>query len=127
MLKLKKVIREILPAKIQYSGDTDHFELYQINPTQEYRKYMYMGIDSLHRMGWDVNKDRYALMYTDKISSKITAEDIFIRFNRDIPRNFRGRSMSVSDILVLCIGGKRTTYYVDSIGFTELPDNFWES
>lgn len=126
-MRLRKIIREILPAKIYYSDDVNHFELYQIKPTSESRKYMYMGIDLLDRMGWEVNKNRYTLMYTDKISDRITPDDIFVRFNRDIPRNFRGRAMSVSDILVMYINGKKTTYYVDGFGFEELPDNFWDN
>ena len=126
-MKIRKIVREFLPAKLHYSDNVNHFELYQIEPTSESRKYMYMGIDLLHRMGWEVSKDRYTLMYTDKITEKTTPDDIFVRFNRDIPRNFRGRSMSVSDILVMYIDGKKTTYYVDGFGFEELPDNFWDN
>lgn len=127
MMRIRKIIREILPARLHYSDNVNHFELYQIKPTSEFRKYMYMGTDLLERMGWKVNKDRYTLVYTDKINEKTTPDDIFVRFNRDIPKNFRGRSASVSDILVICINGNKTTYYVDSFGFEKMSDDFWDN
>lgn len=126
-MKFRKIFRRFLPAKIYYSNHTNHFKLYQIKPTKESRKYMYIGIDVLDRMGWELNSGRYTLVYTDKMGNRVSPNDIFIRFNRDIPRNFRGRPMSVSDILVMCINGKKTTYYVDACGFKELPDSFWDN
>ena len=53
-----------------------------------------------------------------------TLEDIYRRFNIDHPEDFRGHSLSVSDVVVLHENGADTTYYVDSIGFRELPDFF---
>ena len=41
------------------------------------------------------------------------------------PDDFKGHSLSVSDVVVLHEKGKDTAYYVDSIGFRELP-NFLE-
>ena len=32
------------------------------------------------------------------------------------------RSLSVSDIVVLTQGGKKTAYYTDSVGFKEVPE-----
>ena len=53
-----------------------------------------------------------------------TLEDIYRRFNIDHPEDFRGHSLSVSDVVVLHEKGTDTAYYVDSIGFKELPDFF---
>jgi hypothetical protein len=38
------------------------------------------------------------------------------------PEDFRGHSLSVSDIVALKVDGVVSSHYVDSIGFQELPD-----
>ena len=48
---------------------------------------------------------------------------IFERFNIDRPKDFRGHSLSVSDIVVLNDGEKVTAHFVDSISFEQL-DSF---
>ena len=53
-----------------------------------------------------------------------TLEDIYRRFNIDHPEDFRGHSLSVSDVVVLHENGADAAYYVDSIGFKELPGFF---
>lgn len=53
-----------------------------------------------------------------------TLEDIYRRFNIDHPEDFKGHSLSVSDVVVLHGNGADTAYYVDSIGFQELPGFF---
>ena len=50
-------------------------------------------------------------------------EGIFIRFNCDIPIDYFGTSLSVSDVVVLKLNNKTTAYYVDSFGFKKL-ENF---
>ena len=50
-------------------------------------------------------------------------EGIFIRFNCDIPIDYYGTSLSVSDVVVLKMNNVITAYYVDSFGFKKL-ENF---
>ena len=51
-------------------------------------------------------------------------EDIYRTFNIDHPADFRGHSLSVSDIVVLNRDGKEEAHYCDSIGFTSVPEFF---
>ena len=51
---------------------------------------------------------------------------IYERFNIQRPADFTGHSLSVSDVVVLNDGSTVKAYYVDSIGFAELPDFFKE-
>lgn len=53
----------------------------------------------------------------------MSLDDIFERFNIDRPEDFRGHSLSVSDIVVLNDGEKVTAHFVDSISFEQL-DSF---
>lgn len=51
---------------------------------------------------------------------------LYERFNIHSPDDFRGHSLSVSDVIVLDVDGKKTAYYVDSFGFTEIEEFFKE-
>ncbi len=50
-------------------------------------------------------------------------EALYVQFNAAHPEDFRGHSLSVSDIVALKVGGVVSCHYVDSIGFKEL-ENF---
>jgi len=51
-------------------------------------------------------------------------EDLYAEFNLAIPEDFRGHSMSVSDVVVLHQAGEDSAYYCDMIGFREVPEFF---
>ena len=49
-------------------------------------------------------------------------EDIYTRFNIDHPKDFKGHSLSVSDVVVLHQNGQDTAHYVDNFGYKEVPE-----
>ena len=49
-------------------------------------------------------------------------EEVYRKFNIDHPADFKGHSLSVSDIVVLRENGKNSAHFVDSFGFTGIPD-----
>lgn len=51
-------------------------------------------------------------------------EDVYAKFNIRHPEDFKGHSLSVSDVVVLTKCGMSKAFYCDSIGFKELPDAF---
>ena len=53
-------------------------------------------------------------------------EDIYTRFNIDHPKDFKGHSLSVSDVVVLHQSGQDTVHYVDSFGYKDVPEFFKE-
>jgi hypothetical protein len=55
-----------------------------------------------------------------------TLENLFYKFNMERPEDFKGHSLSVSDVIVIRERGKSTAYYVDSLGFKQL-DRFEKS
>ena len=61
-------------------------------------------------------------IYTAELTPGTSLEDIYTRFNIDHPKDFRGHSLSVSDIVVLHQNGGNTAHYVDSIGYREVPE-----
>ena len=63
------------------------------------------------------------MVYSERLRDATTLDNLFERFNIERPKNdFTGHSMSVSDVIIMNWGGRLTAYYVDSLGFTELPD-----
>ena len=73
--------------------------------------------------GMQIKKEDYKLVYVGELSGNMSLDDIFEKFNIDRPEDFRGHSLSVSDIIVLNDGEKVTAHFVDSISFEQL-DSF---
>ena len=70
--------------------------------------------------GMQIKKEDYKLVYVGELLGNMSLDDIFERFNIDRPKDFRGHSLSVSDIVVLNDGEKVTAHFVDSISFEQL-------
>ena len=73
-------------------------------------------------MGFTVDGKDYQMVYSERLRDATTLDNLFERFNIERPNDFTGHSMSVSDVIIMNRGGRLTAYYVDSFGFTELPD-----
>ena len=82
----------------------------------------FMGMDYLESKGIAVTKENYDLLYTAPLEEGTSLEDIYTRFNIDRPADFRGHSLSVSDVVVLHQNGENTSHYVDSFGYREVPE-----
>lgn len=54
-------------------------------------------------------------------------EDIYRTFNVDYPADFKGHSLSVSDVVVLHQNGQDTAHYCDSVGFQQVPEFLQEN
>ena len=76
------------------------------------------------------SKWAYEVVYHGSISMSKDVnrqlEDLYVKFNIDHPNDFRGHSMSVSDIVALKVAGEVSFHYVDSVGFQKL-ENFMKS
>lgn len=120
-------------------GSTDKYGIYQLKKTPELDGLRFEGTESLKRMGitkynFDAIKpENYEFVYTGELkefegqTSGETLEAIYTKFNIDHPEDFRRHemplhSLSVSDVVVLHQDGDNTANFVDSFGFTELPD-----
>lgn len=104
------------------SGNDDKYALYQISSNGSGSDKMFMNMKSLKQSGQDVDGAEYDLVYSGRLTKNDDLESIFERFNIDRPTDFYGHSLSVSDVIVTIKRGKAEAHFVDSIGFTELPD-----
>ncbi|MDY6311922.1 MAG: YodL domain-containing protein, partial [Lachnospiraceae bacterium] len=103
-------------------GIEDRFGIYQLKDTEEARDIHFMGMDYLESKGIAVTKENYDLLYTAPLEEGTSLEDIYTRFNIAHPADFRGHSLSVSDVVVLHQNGENTSHYVDSFGYREVPE-----
>ena len=101
-------------------GDT--FSIYQLKPGDSTRDYRFEPLDAIRNNGLSVKPENYELVYTAPLTAKDDLESIYNRFNVDRPADFKGHSLSVSDIVVLHQDGKDTAHYCDRTGFSEVPE-----
>ena len=102
--------------------DKDTFTIYQLKDGDGMRDYHFEPYDRLQAAGLSVEAANYNLIYAAELTPGTSLEDIYTRFNIDHPKDFKGHSLSVSDIVVLHQNGEDTAHYVDSFGYKEVPE-----
>ncbi|HFM6584816.1 TPA: YodL domain-containing protein [Enterococcus faecium] len=100
----------------------DTFSIYQLRGGEETRDYRFEPYERLQAAGLAVDSANYDLVYTAPLDKSTSLEDIYRTFNIDHPADFRGHSLSVSDVVVLHQNGQDTAHYVDSFGYMEVPE-----
>ena len=102
--------------------DRDSFSIYQLKRGDETRDLRFEPYDRLTAAGHTVDPANYDLIYSAPLVPGTSLKDIFTRFNIDHPKDFKGHSLSVSDVVVLHQNGQDTAHYVDSIGYRQTPE-----
>ena len=112
--------------KLFLENPQDAFLIYQIRRGGELDAYRFMNYDYLQSKGVMPERGGYDAIYTGGLAdygdNKTNLDMIYQRFNVDHPADFKGHSLSVSDIVALKQNGVVSCHYVDSIGFRELPN-----
>jgi antirestriction protein ArdC len=111
-------------AYLPERGDT--FTIYQLRDGDETRNLRFESLAAVTAAGLAVALANYDNMYSAPLDKDMTLKEIFYTFNMDRPEDFKGHSLSVSDVVVMNRDGKETAFYVDGggNGFQELPDFF---
>ena len=109
------------------------YTIYQIKKGEEYHNSRFTDWKGLKRYNVPFDKSSYESVYggyiTDISRSQnraVILDDIFRKFNVDRPEDFRGHSLSVSDIIVLEDKNSSSAFFVDSYGMTEVTDLFFD-
>lgn len=100
----------------------DSFSIYQLRNEDSTRVYRFEPYDRLQATGLTVDKANYTEVYAAPLTAGTTLEDIYRTFNVDYPADFKGHSLSVSDVVVLHQNGQDTAHYCDSVGFQQVPE-----
>ena len=104
---------------------SDSFAIYQLRDNDDTARLHYMNSKYLEKKGLSVQKENYAAVYAGDLDHRGDTQDklneLYETFNIRRPEDFRGHSLSVSDIVALKQNGVVSCHYVDSWGFKELP------
>ena len=114
-------------------GSMDKYGIYQLKDNPELDKFRFEGTESLKRMG--ITKynfdtmvpENYEQVYMGELSEfrgrtqVETLEAIYTKFNIDHPADYKAHSLSVGDIVVLHENRENSAHFVDTFGFTGLP------
>ena len=99
------------------------FSIYQINVDRDTANVCFIGMESLEKIKGtkDVNAAAYDRVYDGKMDC-ISLENIYQKFNVDHPADYKGRSLSVSDVVEIRESDTLNPgfYFVDSIGFKSI-------
>lgn len=99
------------------------FSIYQINVDRDTANVCFIGMESLEKIKGTkgVNAAAYDRVYDGKMDC-ISLENIYQKFNVDHPADYKGRSLSVSDVVEIRESDTLNPgfYFVDSIGFKSI-------
>lgn len=112
----------------------DSYAILQLRRTDETTDERFMSYGYLQSHGKEPDIDHYDVVYVAElptnphVSQDTMLEGLYTKFNVEHPEDFRGHSLSISDIVALKTDAVVSYHYVDSIGFKELygfmPDNY---
>ena len=110
-------------------GSGNRFGIYQIREgLSDSRSYLFTPMEQLQEFGLDVQRRNYELVYSAPFTERVeyltdrypVLNRIYQDFNLDHPDDYKGRSISVSDIIVLKANSDISSHFVDRIGFVEI-------
>lgn len=95
--------------------------IYQINPDRDENNVAFLNYENLERFqgSAELRSEIYDKVFEGKVACG-TLEEVYQMFNLDHPDGYRGRSLSVSDVVEVVGEEKSTFHFCDSIGFREV-------
>jgi hypothetical protein len=132
--KVDATVAETAPEEVEHKDLTEPLDenststspsqrrlsIYQLKRSDDLHDIRFESYDYLQKNGIKCDIRNYDLVYSDHIRSNETLENLFYKFNMEHPEDFKGHSLSMSDVIVVKERGKKTAYYVDSFGFKQL-------
>ena len=110
------------------AAESDVYLILQLKDCPETRDERYASMKLLEQMGMTPNPAHYEVIYFANTPAYLCGmpdaaalEELFIQFNVNHPADFKGHSLSVSDVIALKRQGQVDAFFVDSFGFKELP------
>lgn len=97
------------------------FELWQVRLERTREK----AWQSWDKINDEFNLLDYDLAYSMPCKNDVDLEELFEKFNSVYPMNYKGRSMSVSDLIVF--PETKEAYYVDLYGFNNISNRIFRT
>lgn len=96
--------------------------IYQVNMGRDHNRIAFQGFDGLERFQGtsEIDSEIYDKVFEGEVSCE-NLEDVYRMFNLDHPKGYKGRSLSVSDVVeVIGADGESTYNFCDTIGFQKV-------
>jgi hypothetical protein len=101
-------------------GEGNRFGIYQVKNGDDFCDFRYVSTEELQARGLEVIRGNYELVYTAPISERLehpkdvtpVLDKIYAAFNARHPDDYTGRSVSMSDVIVLKYGNYISENYV---------------
>lgn len=95
--------------------------IYQIDPDRDENNVAFLNYENLERFQGSaaLRSEIYDKVFEGEMECG-TLEEVYQMFNLDHPDGYRGRSLSVSDVVEVVGEEKSTFHFCDSIGFREV-------
>lgn len=107
------------------NNPADSYAIYQLRDGEDMTALRFVNSEYLEQKGLSLEHNNYTAVYAGDLKSTGNTQDklntLYQTFNIDSPADFRGHSLSVSDIVALRQNGVVSCHYVDSLGFKEVP------
>lgn len=88
--------------------------IYQINMERDNTRMAFRSVNNEH----EIDRSSYDLVYTGDVNDNASLEDVYRIFNIDHPEDYRGRSLSVSDIVEFPERG--TAFFCQDFGWLDV-------
>lgn len=106
------------------------YRIYQLKSDEKYHGIRFEDRATLQKSGIQLGINDYNFVYEgnfndvegDSFDDKLNT--LYDRFNFEQPEDFKGRSLSISDVITVKNGKNESAYYVDTFGFTDIPEFF---
>lgn len=123
---LADILKNRIERSQEKSADKPDFEIYQLKKSDDNIYIRFESLERLAELGQKPEFSNYDKIYEgdlsavnargDTVGDKLEA--VFVKFNLDRPEDFKGHSLSVSDVVVM----DDKAYYVDTVGFQPLKE-----
>lgn len=123
---LADILKNGIERSQEKSADKPDFEIYQLKKSDDNIYIRFESLERLAELGQKPEFSNYDKIYEGDMSTVNARsntvgdklEAIFVKFNLDRPEDFKGHSLSVSDVVVM----DDKAYYVDAVGFQSLKE-----
>ena len=104
----------------------DGYVIYQLKEDAALRDIRFESLERLHSKGLTVDSANYNVVYSGGFRTTPSTNDTLVglweKFNLLHPDDYKGHSLSVSDVIALKLDNQITCYYVDRFSFVKRKD-----
>lgn len=100
--------------------DSVPYKIYQLKEGSENHYIRFTPLSQWEELGKVPEISLYKEVYSgeaEKMEDRHLCEELYVKFNTEIPRGYHGHSLSVSDVIVLGEADRKRVYFCDAVGF----------